>query len=186
MERLAVVAVGAPNTTPLIEPNDAVTVIVNEDKRSLAAIGNEWLDKTDCEVFGLCHTDVTFGPGALDIFYAYAAAGEVCGIVGVDADRNYRWARAGTAPVSTLDACAVFFRKDFGLRFDAETFDGFHCHVEDLCLAARDRGIQVVVPAADADHRGASTSSRGWQADCTKYRNLLRAKWAHSGKYELV
>lgn len=185
MTPLAVIAVGAPGATPAFSPHSAIGIVENVDGKSLASIGNEWLDRLDCEVFGICHFDVEFGPGALDIFYHCASAGFVCGIVGIDNSRNYRWSRNGAAVVSTLDSCSVFFRKDLGLRFDAEMFDGFYCHVEDVCLAAKARDIPVVVPAASANHLGAPHSDK-WLADFWHDRELLRAKWGHLGHFEMT
>jgi hypothetical protein len=154
----------------------------NTERKSLAAIGNEAiaLGSPIHGILGLCHADCTFGPGALESFAACAAAGKVCGIVGIDCDRNYRWSNGGERGpglVSTLDSCCVFMRADLGLRFDETTFDGLHCHVEDLCLQAAARGIPVVVPAADASHVGASTFNPEWQAEYRVYRERLARKW---------
>ena len=44
----------------------------------------------------------------------------------------------------------MFFRRDSGLWFDAVNFDGFHMHVEDLCMQAHAKGIPVLVPPASA------------------------------------
>jgi hypothetical protein len=174
------------------------------------------LDRCKSLVFGLCHADAVFGPGALDAFVAEAMRGAVCGIVGIDLAGLYRcsfesrrdswwqgegagrgWAHenenglvhsrprwppsriltGGPGEVSTLDGMAVFFRRDLGLRFDEETFTGYHCHVEDLCLQAHSRGIPVTVPAADAHHRN-HIQSQAFLADYRRYRAKLAAKWA--------
>ena len=167
----------------------------NDAGLALSRIGNEMLDRCNSPVFGLCHADAVFGPGALDAFVAEAMRGAVCGIVGVDLTGVYRcsfesrrdswWQGEGASriltggpgEVSTLDGMAVFFRRDLGLRFDAEIFDGYHCHVEDLCLQAHSRGIPVTVPAADAQHRN-HTQSPAFLADYRRYRAKLAAKWA--------
>ena len=85
--------------------------------------------------------------------------------------RRVRW------PVSCLDGCSVFFHRDLGLRFDEATFDGFHCHVEDLCLQAHARGIPVVVPSLKADHVGRNKDMVTWMADYRKYKERLTEKW---------
>lgn len=163
----------------------------NDAVLPLSKIGNEMLDRCQSPVFGLCHADAVFGPGALDAFTAEAMRGSVCGIVGVDlagvyhcsynSDRDRWWKgsqRIGEpGEVSTLDGMAVFFRRDLGLRFDEETFDGYHCHVEDICLQAHSRGIPVTVPAADAHHRN-HTQIPAFLADYRRYRAKLAEKWA--------
>jgi hypothetical protein len=179
-----------------------VICIWNRSGRGLASTGNAMLvDAMEIEdirsppptIFGLCHADVILRPGALDAFYDCAADGNVCGIVGRDLGGRYRWcgehedgkrglALGNPGPVSTLDSCSVFFRTNLGLRFDEKTFDGFHCHVEDLCLQAQAKGIPVVVPAANASHplvtRHTGEDRKRWEADYRKYRQRLAEKWA--------
>ena len=179
--------------------NAAETVLViNYSKAALSRIGNAELFQA-AGIFGLCHADVIFGPGALDAFAKCAGAGAVCGVVGMNPDlkeggpganpgatrHNQRWgevwAYQNPGRVSTLDSAAVFFRRDSGLRFDTMNFDGMHCHVEDLCLQAHAKGIPVVVPAADATHignPGLQSWDDWWHSDYRKYRQRLEEKWA--------
>jgi metal-sulfur cluster biosynthetic enzyme len=70
----------------------------------------------------------------------------------------------------------VFFRRDIGLRFDESTFTSFHCHVEDLCMQAKQRGMPVIVPFADATH-ASEMPSPAWRADYMTYRARLASKW---------
>ena len=155
--------------------------IVNVGRLPLAAIGNELLDRCQTPIFGLCHADAVFGLNALGAFISEAMAGAVCGIVGVRLDGKYECCysieRTAASPVSTLDGMAVFFRRSLGLHFDAETFDGLHCHVEDLCLQAHAWGIiPVTVPAADAHHRNHQQTA-AWTRDYQMYRARLAEKW---------
>ena len=154
--------------------------VVNVNRLPLSRLANQYLRITDSPVFGLCHADCTFGPGSLEHFRRVAREGAVCGIVGIDLKRQYRWCReqriGHPAMVSTLDCCSVFFRRDSGLEFD-ERLDGFHAHVEDLCLQARAHGIPVVVPYANAGHSERSGGDARWFADCLRYRAQVRAKW---------
>jgi GT2 family glycosyltransferase len=179
---------------------NAATVvgIINYDNRPLSAIGNEWL-AVSRPVFGLCHADVFFGSGALDAMVQCAGEGNVCGVVGMNPDlkedspgRNPGatketqrwgevWADKNPGPVSTLDSAAVFFRRDSGLRFDSVNFDGMHLHVEDLCLEAQQRGIPVVVPAANATHYSNPNLNNWedwWHKDYRRYYERFRTKWA--------
>ena len=64
--------------------NAAHTVLViNYWQQPLSQLANYWL-ATSPEVFGLCHADTTFGPGALDVLAKTAGDGAVCGIVGMN------------------------------------------------------------------------------------------------------
>lgn len=164
---------------------DVATLVSNGAGEPISRLANRHLDNCHTTIFGLCHADVRFGMGALATFAAVALKGSVCGIVGRDLAGDYRCAFqktrdgrfAGPGPVSTLDGMAVFFRTDLGLRFDEQTFDGMHCHVEDLCLQARARDISIVVPEADAAHIE-HIQAPGWVEDYCRYRAALVRKWA--------
>lgn len=153
--------------------------IVNTARESLARIGNRYLASVRSPVLGLVHADTTFGPGALAALTAAAERGAVAGLVGRDVEGVYRWSAKNPGAVSTLDACSVFLRRDSGLRFDEQTFDGLHCHVPDLCLQAQQAGIPVVVPAADAAHRGTKGTPTwpAWYREYEGYQERLLAKW---------
>lgn len=160
-------------------------LVANIKGESLSSIANRYLLKSR-DVFGLCHNNTWFGPGSLEIFTRTAMEGKVCGVVGRILENRsrwqdeYHWCQAGSAKVSTLDGCAVFFPVRSGLRFDEKTFDGFHCHVPDLCLQAQKIGMEVVVPEADASHKDSdhtSTESTAWQRDYWRYVALLEKKW---------
>jgi hypothetical protein len=172
---------------------DELILINNEKGRfgGLGQIANRALDTTRSSVFGISHADCGYRNGALGVFRDQAAKGKVAGIVGRPLDGRYIWACAGGsersgAQISCLDGCGIFFRRDSGLRFDAETFDGFHCVGEDLSLAARARGIPVIVADAEADHRSSSNfpdpgqrnaDRLAWLADYHRYVQKLKAKW---------
>lgn len=165
-----------------------LALIANENIESLAAIGNRFLESAKTPVVGLVHADTFFKAGALDIFTQTAMEGKVCGIVGRPANGNaskdhaFHWCFVTPGPVETLDSCSVFLRKDLGLRFDAEKFNGFHCHVQDLCMQAHARGIEVVVPTADATHRGINWAEPDFRADYAVYQERLNAKWGREVK----
>ena len=178
-------------------------LVINYENMPLSVIGNTYLlgDRTPLgsrPIFGLCHADVPFGPGALDALAACAGEGNVCGVVGMNPDlkedspgRNPGatketqrwgevWSNQNPGPVSTLDSAAVFFRRDSGLRFDSVNFDGMHLHVEDLCLQAQAKGIPVVVPAADATHLSnpaLNDWNDWWHEDYRRYFVRFREKW---------
>jgi hypothetical protein len=80
-------------------------------------------------------------------------------------------------PVSTLDSSCIFFPTNLDLVFDSVTFDGFHCHGEDICLQAQSRGIPVLVPAANAWHACADVNGPDWGKQRDVYARRLRKKW---------
>ena len=180
--------------------------VVTRMGRSLSSIANEKLDASMCSVFGLVHADMVFEVGSLEAFYACAMTGAVCGAcgrsfsyrdnsMGYEGDTSYVWSKdwgrpnvrqlaagypanpLGPCPVSTLDSSCIFFRRDLGLRFDERTFDGFHCHGEDLCLQAQSRGIPVLVPAANAWHASPDHNGPNWGAERDVYYHKMKAKW---------
>jgi hypothetical protein len=163
-----------------------IRLMVNVHQDPLSLIANRELRIKPRRVFGLVHADTIFRAGALEAFVAAAERGEVCGIVGRTLDGFYRWCFKepgfegdrvrGPGLVSTLDGCSIFFRTDLGLAFDAQTFDSFHCHVEDLCLQASQKGIDVTVPHADATH-ASELPSPAWRDQHGIYRRRLAQKW---------
>ena len=181
-------------------------LVVNYNSWSLASIANHELDASKCAVFGLCHADMDFQAGSLEAFYDCAMQGAVCGACGrtklyLDSDvgpgdSSYVWSKdwgcptarqlaagypanpSGPCPVSTLDSSCIFFRRDLGLRFDEKTFDGFHCHGEDICLQAQSRGIPVLVPAANAWHACPDVNGPDWGKQRDVYYKRLKQKWA--------
>lgn len=159
-----------------VAPLDLV-MVANGRRNSLSSIGNHYLERARTPVVGLVHADCVFGPGALDAFTATALSGDVCGIVGVNDRYEYRWAGINPGEVVTMDCCSVFLRPDTGLRFDEQTFDGLHCHVEDICMSARKAGRRVIVPAADCTHRGVSDNAPQWRAEYAPYQQKLFKKW---------
>lgn len=165
-----------------------VILFPNVNSRPLAEIANHLLDHSLDDVVGFCHADVDFGPGALQAFEESARAGKISGIVGRVPGKGNRWCHnvqdipgpvwsLVPGPVSTLDSCSVFFRRDLGLRFDPIAFDGCHCWVEDFCLQASRNKIPIEVPFAIASHRGDSTFNLEWQSQHQIYRRKLDVKY---------
>ena len=165
--------------------------VANILNQPLSQIANRFLHVTNHDagypVFGLVHADTYFGPGALATFTRCALDSTICGIVGREPTPEYSncWCTTNPGPVMTLDSCSIFFRRDLGLEFDEQTFDGHHCHVEDLCLQACSLNIPVMVPRADATHNGIGHDwSSPWMQDYARYRKLLDYKWR--SKFERI
>lgn len=156
-----------------------LVLVANIKHQPLSMIANRYLMYSQ-DVFGLCHANAWFGPGSLEIFTQTAMEGKVCGIVGRSLSGEYHWCHTNPGKVSTLDGCSIFFPVRYQLQFDDKLFDGFHCHVPDLCLQAQEIGVETVVPAADATHLDSDhTPSEGevWIKDYWRYREILGNKW---------
>jgi hypothetical protein len=166
---------------------DELIAVNNEKGRfgGYGAVAARALALASCEVFGLTHADTAYREGALGVFRDTAAAGVVAGMVGRPMTGHYVWSKqGGMLDPSCLDGCAIFFRKDSKLQFDVKTFDGFHCVGEDIALAARSKGMQLVIPAADADHASTSNFVPGeppgnpaWLKDYGIYTERLKKKY---------
>ena len=156
-----------------------LTLLANLKNEPLSTIANRYLLNSR-EVFCLCHNNAWFGPGSLEIFVNTAMEGKMCGIVGRSMTLEYCWCHSNPAKVSTLDGCSLFFPVKYNLRFDDKTFNGLHCHVEDLCLQGQKLGMEIVVPTANAAHKDAGhtpSENEAWQRDYWRYRAILANKW---------
>lgn len=147
-----------------------------------AAMGNKWKKEALGDIIGLVHADTIFEAGALTALAAAAIEGAVTGMVGASfgppVGNVWGCHLDNPGEVSTLDSCSVFLRRDASYGFDERTFDGFHCAVEDLCLAAKAKGARIVVPPVKANHDGRSTFNPAWRAEYETYRKRLVDKWA--------
>lgn len=173
------------NQSPHVEREARTALVANPNMKfgGMAAIANPFLGAATEDVVGVVHADTIFAPENLQVF-ARTAVDHNCitGIVGRRApDPNerfsgYVWCHTGGGPVSTLDSCSIFFQRSQKFRFDGETFDSFHCVVEDICLQAQMRGISAKVPAAQAGHASAANNAQ-WAAKFWEYRAKLTAKY---------
>ena len=167
-------------------------LVINYNGIGLGRLGNWYLRGSGHlggGIFGICHADSYFGPGMLDTLCEVASAGAVCGIVGfsskpaalAEVHHGYVWSWINPQAVDTLDSASCFFPVSSGLSFDTELFDGFHCHVEDLCLQAHAKGMDVLVPPGDATHGGGPFQDWAdqWHQDYRVYKAKLREKWKH-------
>ena len=105
--------------------------------------------------------------------------GAIAGIVGRNLEGVYVWCRDVQEPtvVNTLDSCSVFIPRAAGIRFDEETFGGFHCCVEDICLTAQKAGMRVLVAPGPGDHTGTMWPQQQWMHDYWAAAERLARKW---------
>uniref|UniRef100_A0A6M3ITT2 Putative glycosyltransferase n=1 Tax=viral metagenome TaxID=1070528 RepID=A0A6M3ITT2_9ZZZZ len=68
------------------------------------------------------------------------------GALGAVGATNYgiRWGEDYESfPVVTLDSCLLVVNRKHGIRFDVKNFDEFHLFVEDYCMQAQAKGLDV-------------------------------------------
>jgi hypothetical protein len=154
----------------------------------LARYYNRVLDSARHDRILFCHPDIEFPPGALSqmcgLFDARLRCGAV-GVVGISLGGRCLWSGSYCKPkqVSTLDSCAIMVDRRQGFRFDEQTFDGFHCVVEDYCLQVEDQGYGSYVAAPfPCAHWGATLLENAgrceaWMSDFLEYSQRLERKW---------
>lgn len=174
----------AANLCRLEEVSELVLLVA--DGKGQAEIGNQFASRAFGDVVGLVHSDTIFAEGDLELLAQAARDGKVVGLVGArlleageDWPVKFVWGKEQKEerPVSTLDGCSVFFRKDIPISFDP-SLQGFHLVVEDFCLSASRLGVPVVVPAVKANHIGQSTTKPEWQREYAMWKEKLTQKWS--------
>lgn len=162
---------------------DELILIANPEARwgGYGKIANHFLQTAHGDVLGIIHADTLLSQEVCDALTDVAMSGAVTGIVGATETGNI-WSRdvREPTPVSTLDSCCVFVRKDSKLRFDQVIFDSFHCCVEDFCLLAHSIGIPVlVVPGWSMHPYPERKNVKHWSPDAHKVaKEFLREKWS--------
>lgn len=167
---------------------DEIILVANKHKQwgGLGHIWNYYLEHARSSVLGVIHADTALSLEVCQNLNESAESGNVSGIVGRSLDGRYVWSNdIINAPetVSTLDACSMFVKKDIPIRFDSETFDSFHCCVEDFCLQASDAGYPIVVCKGASGHpienANVVKDQNIWMASYYMYRQRLFDKWTH-------
>jgi hypothetical protein len=170
---------------------DELRLVITTDARfgGQSLLSNRFKASALGQVCGIVHADTTFPVGSLPVFMKTALEGKVVGIVGAregppdmtPQEKNV-WSNSVSqeTPVSTIDCCSIFFRRDIPLSFDEMRFPSWHCVNEDFCLQAHAAGIPVVIPSANASHAGQSTFQPAWQSEYWAYRQFLAGKWPNA------
>ena len=175
---------------PAVSLHASEVVLLNNERMRYGGQGAIWNRATAQrpavnQVVGLVHADTLLSPAFLANAEAAAKRGFVVGLVGRDLEDRYVWAHqiGQITPVSTLDGCSLFVSVEtvlqFNLSMDTETFDSFHCSVEDFCLQAQVcANVESVVVPGMAGHEGKSTFDDAWRREYAKYRMRLQVKYA--------
>jgi hypothetical protein len=80
-------------------------------------------------------------------------------------------------PVQTVDEHCMIIRRDSGLRFDEQTFDGFHCYGPDLCLNALNKEMINYGILCPLVHDSSSGSLVSGKKEFMRLLNALAQKW---------
>ena len=164
------------------------------NKYSAAQALNLGVDKAKSNIIVTCHQDVIFDSDftirLMEKINHYPDFGTL-GVAGITADEktaggvrflsDYKFAIYPEAEAVTNDELCLIFRKDSGMKFDEELFDGFHFYGADLCLQAIARGLKNY--AVDCGLIHLSIDGAGNVDELKKnYFPLLiklREKWKH-------
>lgn len=189
----------------MLLPGDEIVVESGDD--GICAAYNRLLDRTrdrpDCELLVLMHDDLQLiDPRTRTVLLAAAADRRVglLGLVGARCFRGARWwegaqqigavyetrgllpARplAWSGPVDAVDGqlLALTPAAMQAVRFDGDTFPGFHGYDIDVAAQVRQAGLRVEVVALDAYHRTKATL--GDSAAFNEAHRRLDVKWSRS------
>jgi SAM-dependent methyltransferase len=182
-------------SSPCLGPGSPHEVLLARRCPDAAAGLNEGIARARHEIVVCLHQDVYLPRGWPQRFVAQyrraeAAFGRVgvAGVYGVSwdktrtvaagrvVDRDRLLAPAGTGPalVETLDELLLAVPRGTPLRFDPGL--GFHLYGADLCLAAREVGLAVVVVDALCFHHSQSVAlAESFWASASRFKG----KWSH-------
>ena len=173
--------------------NFEIIPIYNDgNKYSAAQALNIGIEKAKANIVVTCHQDVIFVKDftlrLIEKAVKYPNFGTL-GIAGLTFDertaggvqfRNgYKFATYPEAEVKINDELLIALRKDSGLRFDEETFKGFHFYGADLCLQAIDKGLKNYAVDCHAVHLSVDGAGDMDELRKNYFPNLvkLRDKW---------
>jgi GT2 family glycosyltransferase len=172
--------------------------ILNFDNRYSAAQAlNIGIDKAKSNIIVMCHQDVLFYEGWIDLLFERIREVErktakwgVIGTAGIskrddtigvvhNIKGKIQWQstkRTRVYPVQTLDEHCLVIKKNSGLRFDAETFNGFHFYGPDICLNALNKGMMNYGILCPLVHDSGSSLMSG-KKEFMRLLNALANKW---------
>jgi len=150
---------------------------------SIAEAYNRAVKEARSDIVIFSHPDVEFSQDGLSNVVETIRQHSVgaVGLVGVTGPQKQVWSSSmrGTTEVQTLDSCFIAIDRRKPFRFDHDTFDELHLHVEDFCCLVRSAGLRcVVVDSKKFNHHSETWKVRGcnWGKYPT-YREKLRTKW---------
>lgn len=178
--------------------NGTFEVLSTSDEACPAKNYNELIDKSKSNILILTHQDVSFSSDLLERIQLTIDSVKDWGVlamVGAAENGVCVWSRMHDSfEISSSDCCFIVINKEHGVRFDEETFDDFHCYVEDYCAQVREKtGLPtrtILTFATEASpyavepyptwlsHHSVTVNKRGpaW-GKYWEYRKKLEDKW---------
>lgn len=180
---------------------EVIPVMNHGNRYSAAQALNLGIDRSKSPTLVLCHQDVAFYKEWINTLFsrikeinAKDKRWGVLGTAGIDTkDRSVgvvhtakgkiQWrhnSRYKFHEVQTVDEHCMIIRKASGLRFDQNTFNGFHCYGPDISLNSLSRGLKnygILNPLVH-DSSGSGSLATG-KVEFMRYLNALAKKWKH-------
>lgn len=165
---------------------------------SAAQALNIGINKARANIVVLCHQDIIFYKEWIDMLFKRIEEIEesdkrwgVLGTAGIDEKdttvgvvHNKRgklqWQstkKKTVHPVQTVDEHCMIIRKNSGLRFDEQRFNGFHFYGPDICLSAISQGMKNYGILCPLVHDSASGSLASGRQEFMRLLNTLADKW---------
>jgi GT2 family glycosyltransferase len=177
--------------------NYEIIPILNIGNRYSAAQAlNIGIDKAKSDIIVLCHQDVVFYEGWVDLLFKR-----------IEEINNKKWGVLGTAgitqrhktigvvynmkgkmqwrqgikktiaEVQTVDEHCMIIRKNSGLKFDEQRFDGFHCYGPDICLTALNKNMKNYGILCPLIHDSGAGSLVSGKKEFMRLLQALADKW---------
>lgn len=166
---------------------------------SAAQALNIGIKKARGETVVLCHQDIIFYDDWIDLLYKRIASIEesdknwgVIGTAGITDRKDNtigvvhnvagtpQWQqtiKADTWPVQTVDEHCMIIRKNSGLVFDEQRFNGFHCYGPDICLNALSKKMKNYGILCPIIHESSSGSLVSGKKEFMRLLQALADKW---------
>jgi len=180
---------------------EIIPIINFGNKYSAAQALNIGINKSKGNIIVLCHDDVIFYEGWVDLLYKRIAEIEkqnqswgVLGTAGVcvGKTKGVPWSVYGikdkciifdaqdtVSIAQTVDEHCMIIRKSSGLMFDEKICDGFHFYGADLCLSAIDKGLNNYGIVCPLIHNGTSRSIQCGRNEFDRQLAKFLSKWGH-------
>lgn len=106
---------------------------------------NRMLEMSKNKYVLFVHEDTTFSPDFIEKINEAISIRPDFGVMGTvgNYENNIEWAKDGMMmEVKTVDCCCLLVNKEHNIKFDSDTFDEYHCYVDDVCLQTVNKGFK--------------------------------------------
>lgn len=165
--------------------------------KSAASALNVGANRSTADVFVFIHQDIEFdSESTLNMLYEQAISGKIVGVAGrkenggplvttitdgKNQERCHHYLfKTKYENVLSCDECVIAMSKATYLKvdgFDEVNFDGWHFYGVDLCLRAKEKGIQTIVVPSHLWHKSTGNHDKNWKSYEKKLRQIYRDKY---------